>query len=175
MPATKIIPKGPASAEDIDAFLGPAAQQIPLMEYVRFLRRYGGGAVFPNTLVAEQPINIEFSDPKWSVQSFRSVAQNSDWQTAALEMNYWSDAYRPIAAISGGDRLLMGVSADKLGQIFYWTPDNDGLSYRIVPVCQSFSELLEQMAFFEDQGMTPPWNRMDSIDADPAVDLDLAI
>lgn len=175
MPARQVIPKSPCSADEILAFLGTAANAPELSTYVLFLSRYGGGHVFPNSLVANEPINFEFSDPKWSLQSFVTVAKNMADHDGALQQGHWDEQFRPIGRTSAGDKVLLGVAAVNLGQVFYWTPDDAGISYRFVRVADSFEHLLDQMEYYEDQGMTPPWNRMDSPDSPPAIALDLTV
>lgn len=174
MPARKIIPKGPATEAEIAAVLGDAVYAPELAAYALLLRRYGGGFVFPNTLTSEQPLNPRFSDLTWSVQYFRTAAEVMAEHDKGLAAGWWRAPMRPVAVIAGGDLLLLSLARPTLGQLFFWTPEDDGISYREVPVAAGLEDLLARMDYVEEAGMTPPWRRMQSVDDAPAVDLSLA-
>ncbi|GAA6176759.1 SMI1/KNR4 family protein [Sulfitobacter pacificus] len=165
----KIIPGTPISIENINEILG-GKPTTSLTAYVQFLRKYGGGKVFPNSIKLVEPILLEGPLRAFSVQYFFPLAKIEKESAADVIKRDFDVPFIAIAVISGGDTLVLSLDPSDMGAIWFWSSFGDGVHGTKRRVANSFAELLETFTFIEEQGKTPPWNRMNSVDDAPAVD-----
>ena len=168
----KVIAETPVDPARIAQILG--GQGAPsLAAYKQFLAKYGGGHVFPNSVRLIDPIMLEGTLRVFSVQYFFDPEGIEEESAQDIIKRDFPAPFIAIAVISGGDTLVLSLDPNDMGAIWFWSSYGDGVHGTSRRVADSFADLLGMFAYFEDEGMTPPWNRMASVDAAPAVDLEL--
>ncbi|MEJ6404351.1 SMI1/KNR4 family protein [Yoonia sp. 2307UL14-13] len=167
----KIIPKTPVEPAQVDELL-QGQDGATLKPYKAFLRKYGGGQVFPNSVRLDEPVNLEGPLRVFSIQSIYDPKRILKRASMDIIARDFEQPFIAIAAVSGGDEVILSLDPSDMGAIWFWSSfTTDGIHGTTRRITDSFADLLQSFAYYEDEGKTPPWNDMASVDDDPAVDL----
>ncbi|MEJ6404353.1 SMI1/KNR4 family protein [Yoonia sp. 2307UL14-13] len=167
----KIIPESPTDPETLTKIL--QGNETPsLKHYKQFMLKYGGGHIFPNTVKLKESIILEGPLRMFAVQYFHTADRIETRSGRDLIMRDFSAPFICIAVEGGGDEIIISLDPSDIGAIWFWSSyGTDGIHGTKRRIADSFAHLLKSFAYYEDEGKTPPWNRMASVDDDPAVDL----
>lgn len=166
----KILPANPGA--DTGCLQLDQTGHPAVAEWLMFLRRWGGGFIWPNAHHTPAEIAaLHTGNPAFNLQYLLTPAEVLVEQAAGMKSGWWDSSTMPLGRVSNGDALLIVTSGDQGGQILYWAPAGDGLNYLRPPVATSFNALLSGLYDDPEMGLTPPWRNMSPVDFAAAQEL----
>jgi hypothetical protein len=155
----KIVPA--ATSADTECLGLDQGADPALAPWLAFLKRWGGGHIWPNAHRAPAEIAALYGDqPAFNLQYLLTPTEVLAEHGQGTRSGWWGRGTLPIGRVSTGDVLLIVTEGEQAGQILYWAPVADGLNYLRLPVAASFMALLSGLYDEPALGRTPPWRHL---------------
>jgi hypothetical protein len=112
----------PTNQHAIELFQRFIGKKLP-KDYVKFLVDYNGGSPVPDAF------DFEDGSGGSSVRYFHGLRKNADDDDLLRNMDVYKDRmptdFLPIASDFGGNKIVMAISGQYYGRVFFWDHENE--------------------------------------------------